>query len=130
MLPLIIHICLFLNVSYNYVMLVLQIADKYQSHSAKVVNTNDTEMETNEQLKKSLYSQTNKTLNLNKSSSFNLDVSTVSVNKLVIKNNVADTSMYNMRKPQIIRPERIRRKFRKTTDTEKEEAKEEVDGIN
>ena len=163
LLPLIIHIVLFLNVVYNYGMLLLQIVDR-KKDNVKVHNEHEQEMEmdTNEQFNKSLYTQSPKKVDLesnvsafpkekkygnslsvyenhtkkadehnlsalyhqkkndledNDSGLFNNKSLGTTNSRLMIKNNnnPAASSMYDLKRPQIVRADRIKRKHQKNT---------------
>ena len=119
LLPLIIHIVIFLNVVYNYGMLFLQIADRRKENMPKIHNEHEMETETNEQFNKSLFSQATKKGDgqLDNSSLFDNTIRTTH-NKLVIKNNATATSLYNLKRPQLFRPERSRKNKKNATNFE------------
>lgn len=109
-LPLFIHIFLFLNVFYNYAMLLLQILDRRRDSIAKVDIM--PEPDTSSQFNKSLYTQTQKPLENNST----LVQTTIQTNKLIIKKNGTATSLYDLKRPQIIKSEHHRKKKKAMTN--------------
>jgi hypothetical protein len=114
LLPLIIHVFIFLNTLYTYAMLLLQIADKRHDPSAKV----EAEPDSSVQFNKSMYSQglkrTEQKMATGQSNQSNLLSTTIpTTNKLIIKNNGLVTSLYDLKRPQIVRPEKMKRQRHK-----------------
>lgn len=107
-LPFLIHSFLFLNVLYNYAMLVLQIINRTKLTSAKVENE---PVDTSSQFMKSMYSQKEKP-----KSPENTDVLTKSfkTNQDIIKTNQQATSLYDLKRPKIIQPYRTKVNMRRT----------------
>ena len=113
MLPLIIHIVLFLNVSYNYTMLILHIMNHRRVSLAKVDNNPD--FNTSEHLNKSVdikRLETHENRSTHEHNSIHQS-SIATTNKLIIKNNTTAVSFYDHKRPQISKPERIKRKHHK-----------------
>ena len=108
-------------VMYNYAMLILQIYNRPKDLSNQVGNEPEKDaMGSSEQFNKSVYTQqtpnTIKKVDTKTAASNLFDMTTLRVpsNRLEIKTNASNFSMYEMKRPQIIRPERIKRKHHKT----------------
>ena len=104
LLPLIINIMIFLNVVYNYAMLILEVADSRKSTLPKV--NNDYERDNSEILNKSLYSQAPRNKlgeSRMKETSSGIDDNIRTHNKLIIKNNSTVASFYDLKRPQIVK---------------------------
>ena len=118
LLPLIIHIVLFLNVVYNSTMLILEVVHSRKSNSPKVENDfkGEGEGETNERFNKSMYTQSPKKKveederTKDAGSTLGDSMMRTTNNKLIIKNNANANSMYDLKRPQILRLDKNKRR--------------------
>jgi hypothetical protein len=105
-LPFLIHSFLFLNVIYNYTILVLQIVNRTKESSGKVEN----EPDTSSQFMKSMYTQKERP---KESEVTEVLPKALPTNQEILKTNLAAKSLYDLKRPQIIQPTRSRVNIRR-----------------
>jgi hypothetical protein len=106
LLPLFIHSVLFLNVAYNYIILVLQIVNRTrQGGNSKVEN----EPDSSSQFMKSMYTEKRKEVKeKDKEKDKEEEQPTpLKSNKMILECNANTKSLYDLKRPQILQPTRL-----------------------